>query len=143
MSVVPLRTRLHVVGMLRFTSDINQPNSLFLCLCLFGPFNCISFHKFKLHLSVFSLCSSGVSSTLLVLSTIYLFTKVSFSPDIMPSGLLGSKQKLTNRRGYGRGGLRLSYTVTNRTERWAQLCCFDVSEAGSWGSEQPEKHHNF
>ena len=40
--------------------------------CLYGPFNCISFHEFSRQLSVFSLCSSGLISALLVLSTIYL-----------------------------------------------------------------------
>ena len=33
---------------------------------------------------------------LLVLSTLYLFLKVSYSPDIIPSGWLGSKHQLTN-----------------------------------------------
>ena len=37
--------------------------------CRYGPFNCISFHKFSKKLSVFSLCSSGLISALLVLST--------------------------------------------------------------------------
>ena len=36
--------------------------------CLYGPFNCISFHKFSRRLSVFLLCSSGLNSALLVLS---------------------------------------------------------------------------
>ena len=35
--------------------------------------------------SVFSLCSSGLISALLVLSTLFLFMKVPFSPDIIPS----------------------------------------------------------
>ena len=39
------------------------------CFCLCGPFNCISFHKFSWQLSAFSLCSSGLNSALLVLST--------------------------------------------------------------------------
>ena len=39
--------------------------------CIYGPFNCLSFHKFSRQLSVFSLCSSGLISALLVLSTIY------------------------------------------------------------------------
>ena len=30
--------------------------------CLYGPFNCVSFHKFSQQLSVFSLCSSGLIS---------------------------------------------------------------------------------
>ena len=29
--------------------------------CLYGPFNCILFHKFSRQLSVFSLCSSGLT----------------------------------------------------------------------------------
>ena len=53
--------------------------------CLHGPFNHISFHKFSRQLSVFSLCSSSLISVLLVLSTICLFMKFSFSPDIIPS----------------------------------------------------------
>ena len=53
------------------------------CFCLYGPFNCISFHKFSRQLSAFSLCSSGLISALFVLSTIYLFMKVSFSLDIL------------------------------------------------------------
>ena len=57
---------------------------------LYGPFNCISFHEFFQQLSVFSLCSSGLISALLVLSTVFLFMKVSFSPGIIPSGWLGS-----------------------------------------------------
>ena len=41
--------------------------------CLYGPFNYISFHKF----SAFSLCSPSFISALFILSTIYLFIKVS------------------------------------------------------------------
>ena len=76
---------LHVVGISRFESfDINQPNlptpfcsalGVYFCLC--GSFNCISSHKFSRQLSAFSLCSSGLISALLILSTIYLFLKVS------------------------------------------------------------------
>ena len=40
--------------------------------CLYGPFNCISFNKFSRQLSVFSLCSCGLSSALLVLSTLFI-----------------------------------------------------------------------
>ena len=43
------------------------------CFCLYGPFNCISFHKSSRQLSAFSLCSPSLISDLLVLSTIYLF----------------------------------------------------------------------
>ena len=63
---------------------------------IYGPFNCISFPEFSWQLSVFSLCFSGLISALLVLSTKYLSTKVSFSPDIIPSGWLGSKHQMTN-----------------------------------------------
>ena len=63
--------------------------------CLYGPFNCISFHKFSRQLSVFWPRSSGLISALPVLSTIYLFMKVSFSSNIIPSVWLGSKQQST------------------------------------------------
>ena len=41
--------------------------------CLYGPFNCTSCHTFSWQRYVFSLCSSGLISTLLVLPTIYLY----------------------------------------------------------------------
>ena len=53
----------------------------FVCFCLYGPFNFISFHQFSRQLSVFSLCSSGPISAILALSVIYHFMKVSLSPD--------------------------------------------------------------
>ena len=60
---------------------------LFLCLfLLYGPFNCILFHKFSQQLPAFPLCSSCLISALLVLSTIYFFMKVSLSPDIILCG---------------------------------------------------------
>ena len=68
----------------------------FVYFCLSGRFNCISFHKFSRQLSVFSLCSSAVISALLILSTIYLSFKISFNPDIIPWGWLGSKHQLAN-----------------------------------------------
>ena len=64
---------------------INQPNLptpfLFcscVCFCLYSPFNCISIHEFSRQISAFSLCSSGLISALMVLSTIYVSVKVSF-----------------------------------------------------------------
>ena len=67
------------------------------CFCLFYPFNCISFHESSWQLSAFSLCSTGLISALLVLSTIlYLFMKVSLSPDIILWSWLGLKHQLTN-----------------------------------------------
>ena len=64
--------------------------------CLYGPFNCISFHKFSQQLTAFSLCFSGLISALLVLSAMYLSIKVSLSPDVIPCGWLGLKHQLTN-----------------------------------------------
>ena len=66
------------------------------CFCLYGPFHSISFHKFSRTLFAFSLCSSGLISALLVLSTIHLFMKVSLSPDVILCGWLGLKHQLTN-----------------------------------------------
>ena len=40
--------------------------------CLYGSFNCISFHKFSRQLSAFSLYSSSPISALLVLSVMYI-----------------------------------------------------------------------
>ena len=63
-------------------------HSFLFCSCvyfgLYGPFNCILFHKCSRQLSAFSLCSSGLISASLFLSAVYLFMKVSFSPDITP-----------------------------------------------------------
>ena len=83
-----------------YVKDTNQPilptPFLILSLCLFlfvfcfvfyGAFDCISFCKFSRQLSAFSLCSPGLNSALLVLSTIHLFMKVSLSPDVSPYGL--------------------------------------------------------
>ena len=44
----------------------------YVCFCLYGSFNCISFHEFSRELSAFLLCSPWLLSDLLVLSTIYL-----------------------------------------------------------------------
>ena len=68
------------------------------CFCFYlnGPFNCISFQKISRQLSIFSLCSSSLISASLVLLTIYIFMKASFSPDIIHSCWLGSKHQLTS-----------------------------------------------
>ena len=86
------RAQLHVVGMLRFMSDINQPSlptpfysvpvSISVFMALSTVFQSINSPKSPF----FSLCSSGLSSALLILSTIYLFMKVFLSPDVIPSG---------------------------------------------------------
>ena len=127
------RGHLHLVGMLGFTSgDMNQPSlptpfvlpsvsvSVSLALShLSCPFSYISFHTFSPKVSVFSLCSFGFISALLVLSTIYSCINVSIighlwfndlwtelqgdrlklvcSPDIILCGRLGSKHQLTTR----------------------------------------------
>ena len=102
------RAHLHVLGMLRFMflTYTNRAcpllfiRSIFVSFCLYCPFTCISFHKFSQQLSAFSLCSSGLISALLVLSTIYLFLEVSFSPGKILCGWLGLKHQLTNRLKY-------------------------------------------
>ena len=64
-------------------------SSVLVYFCLQGPFDCTSFQKFSRQLSH---CSSNLISALLVLSTtLYLFMKVSFSPDIILCGCLGLK----------------------------------------------------
>ena len=66
-----------------YVFSINQPSlptPFYSVLGLFfsyGPFNCISFHKFSQQFSAFSLCSSNLISALLVLSTVYIFINVS------------------------------------------------------------------
>ena len=81
-----------------YVLDINQPSlpTLFffcccVCFCLYGSFNSISFHKFSRQLSAFWLCSSGLISAFMVLSTIYLFMTVSHIPWYNPLWLTGLK----------------------------------------------------
>ena len=74
-------------GLCFWHKSVEPARSFSFCSCvyfsLYGPFNCISFHKFSRQLSAFLLCSFRLISTLLVLSTRYLFMKVSLSPDII------------------------------------------------------------
>ena len=60
------------------------------CVCLYGPFNCISFHKFSRQLSAFSLCSSSLIFALLVLSAISLYESL-LQPWYNPLWLTGLK----------------------------------------------------
>ena len=84
---------LHVVGMLIvYVYDINQPSlptpfySVLVSISVFTALSTV-FHSIKCpDNSLFSHCSSGLFSALLVLSGISLFIKVSFSPDIIHSG---------------------------------------------------------
>ena len=58
---------------------IGLVHSFLFCSCvyffssLYGPFNCISFHKFSRKFPAFSLSSFGLTSALLALSTTYFF----------------------------------------------------------------------
>ena len=67
---------------------------LFCCcvyFCPYGPFNCISFHKFSHQLSTFSLCSADFNSALLVLSTLYLIYESLSQPIFNPLWLTALK----------------------------------------------------
>ena len=93
------RAYLHVVGMLRFMflyKPTECAHSFLFCssvyFFLYDPFNWVSFHKFSRQFAALSLCSSGLLSALSVLSTVYLFVKISFSPFC---GWLGLKHQLT------------------------------------------------
>ena len=85
-----------------YVFDVNQPSlptpfhsvlvSFSVFMALSTVFHCIN----SPDNSPFSFCSSDLISALLALSTIYLFMKVSLSPDIIPCGWLGSKYQLAN-----------------------------------------------
>ena len=61
------------------------------CLCLYGPFNCISLNKSSRQFCTFSLCTSRLVSAFLVLSTTYLSYESLPTSDIIHSGWLSSK----------------------------------------------------
>ena len=62
------------------------------CFCLYGLAYTTVFHLINSPAnSLLSHCSSGFNSALLVLSAVYLFMKVSLSPDIILCGWLGLK----------------------------------------------------
>ena len=89
--IVPAGSPSHGGDVTVHVKDTNQPNlptpfhsilvSIFMALST--VFYSI---KFSRQLIVFSLCSSGLISVLSILSTRYFFMKVSFIPDIIPSG---------------------------------------------------------
>ena len=97
------RAHLHVVGMLQFMSDINQPGlptpfcSVLVSVSVFMTLSAV-FH------SINSPDNSPLSHSVLPVSflpywpflTVYLFTKISLSPDIILCGWLGLKPQLTN-----------------------------------------------
>ena len=84
-----------------YVKDINQRslptpfNSVLVSVSVFRAFSTVFHSMNSPDNSPFS-HSSGLIAALLVLSTICLFMEVSFSPDIIPSGCLGSKRLLTN-----------------------------------------------
>ena len=86
-------TRWECCGLCFWHKPTELAQSLLFCSCvcfhLYGAFSCISFHELSRQLFAFSLCSAGLISALLVLSTIYLFMKVSLSPDITLCGWVG------------------------------------------------------
>ena len=59
---VPTGSPSHGGDVTVYVPDVNQPSlpTPFVCFCLYGPFNCILFHKFSRQLSAFSLCVSGL-----------------------------------------------------------------------------------
>ena len=91
---------LRVVGMLQFMSDISQPSlptSFYSVLVSVYLFMALSTILTTLPTTVhFLTLFFRFISALLVLSTTYLFMKVSFSPDAIPSGRLGSKHQVSN-----------------------------------------------
>ena len=99
---VPVGSPSHGGDVTVYALDINQlnlprPYHLFLCLFLsLWPFQLYSFHKSSWLLSALSFCSSSLMSALLVFSTMYLFMKVSLSPDTILCGWLGLKHYLTH-----------------------------------------------
>ena len=95
------------------------------CFCLYGPFNCISFHKLSWQLSTFSLSSFGLISAILVLRTIYLFVKVSLSPHIILCGWLGLKHQLTNFCNAN----RCAWGYNRSTSVSTNHCCFSSARA--------------
>ena len=69
-------------------SKTNQPSlhtPFYSVLVSISVFKALLFHKFSRQLSFLTLCSSRLISALLVLSIIYLFTKVSFSLTMIQS----------------------------------------------------------
>ena len=59
--------------------------------CLYGPFNCISFHKSSQQCSAFSLCSADLNSALLILFIYICLCESLPSPAMIHNGWLRSK----------------------------------------------------
>ena len=71
-----------------YVSDINHPSlSTAFCSVLMSIFVFMPIELYFIpYIFGFSLCSSGLISALLVFSNIWLFMKVSFSPDVILCG---------------------------------------------------------
>ena len=91
-------TKWKCCGLCFWNKPAGSAHSFLFCycvyFCLYGPFNRISFHKFSLQLPAqlppFSLCSSGLISTLLVLWTISIHESL-LQPCCNPLWLTGLK----------------------------------------------------
>ena len=85
-----------------YVLDINQPSlptpfySVLVSVSVFMALSTVFHSMNSPDNSPLSHCSSGLISALLVLSTIYLFTKVFLSPDIILCGCMGLKHQLTS-----------------------------------------------
>ena len=66
------------------------------CFCLYGPFNCILFHKFW-QLSTFSLCSYGLIGPFNYISMSLWKSPSALIYDIILCGWLGLKHQLTKK----------------------------------------------
>ena len=146
--LVPAGSPSHGGDVAVYVFDISQPNVptpfffFFLscsCVyfCLYGPFNRISVHETSRHLCAFSHCFSGLISALLVLSTIYLFMKVSFSPEVILCGWLCLKapiNQLTDRPTDRPTDRLTNFYTTERTVFHTKLIIRPLLE-GSWVSE--------
>ena len=99
--------------------------------CLYGPFRCILFLKFSRQLSVFLLCSSGLISASVVLSTIMSLYESLPSLDIIRNGWLGSKHQLPT---YLDITFEADWTLSVWTNQ-VSSCLFDQSSANITASK--------
>ena len=121
-----------------YVVDKNQPSlptifySVLVSVSVYGLFNCVSFHKFSRQLSAFSFCSPSLISALLVLSTIYLFIKVSLNGFTDPARLPFAATSVGGGRDPGDWGTRWLRSI------WGHhISGLDFLQTGGWvGSTQ-------
>ena len=107
-----------------YVFDINQqslPTSFYSVSVSISVFVALStvFHSINsFNNSAFSFCSSSPKSALSALSTIYLFLKVSLSPDVIPSGWHCLEHQLTNSSSVIDSCGRVSLPVQRRQQSW-------------------------